>query len=438
MAWESPVGRQRLEAAFNDLMITMHHGDITMVPAGVAELQDYIQECCRRIEEDSDGHQSPKHVAVVVNSDQDFSEKLDFTRQSTWKIIVGGNQLSRGFTVEGLTTTWFARAPRATDTLTQMARWFGFRPGYRDLVRLFLPDTVKIGQKKESIYEAFCAAAREEEEFRSELRKYSTFNEDEDPIRPRDVVPLVYNFLGWMTPAAKNKMQWAVVDRKGDTRFSPKVMSQDSQDLARSWPHWANFLAHAESQVHDEQGRTWYCGLVEVSDVSQLLGSIQWQPGFESTIASHAKHFEYLTKEGDLQDFALLLPQLLTAEQSFDFPGLGIRSYSWRKRVGVEGRHKFGEYSEPSQYKHAQSFADLEAPNWLAECVEANECRGAILAYPIPDSEKVLASPKKVRDKFIAEHGVAQDFTVGLQFFTPKAANAKWNAIAFKARTSNQ
>lgn len=438
IAWKSDHGRELLLGAFTDLQVTMDADDPSMKPADIEELSGYIEECCRRIEEDVDGHRSPKNVAVVVNSDQEFSERLDFNRQSTWKIVVGGNQLSRGFTVEGLTTTWFTRTPRATDTLTQMARWFGYRPGYRDLVRLFLPDVVKIGQKEESLYEAFCAAAREEEEFRSELRKYATFNENETPIRPRDVVPLVYNFLGWMKPAAKNKMHWAIVDRKGDSRFSPKVMSQAAEDLAESWPYWATFLAKAESLLHDEEGRAWFSGVVDVEDVSTLLGNIRWQSGFEATIASHFKHFEYLEKESQLQDFALFLPQLLQDSQTFMFPEVGKRSYSWRKRAGVEGRTKFGEFSEPTQYQLAQNFANLSGPSWIVGHIQPNATRGAILAYPIPDSERVLAAPKKERDKFIAEHGTAQDFTVGLQFFTPTAASAKWNAIAFKVRTGNE
>ncbi len=55
-------------------------------------------------------------------------------------IAVGGNKLSRGLTLEGLSTSYFLRASRFYDTLLQMGRWFGYRPGYVDLCRLFTTD----------------------------------------------------------------------------------------------------------------------------------------------------------------------------------------------------------------------------------------------------------------------------------------------------------
>jgi hypothetical protein len=52
-------------------------------------------------------------------------------------IAIGGNKLSRGLTLEGLTISYFLRASKMYDTLMQMGRWFGYRPGYLDLCRLF-------------------------------------------------------------------------------------------------------------------------------------------------------------------------------------------------------------------------------------------------------------------------------------------------------------
>ena len=79
---------------------------------------------------------------IIVNGDSDkYFEQLglDFDRTPhVWKILVGGTKLSRGFTIEGLTTTYYRRTTQQADTLMQMGRWFGFRPGYRDLVRLYI------------------------------------------------------------------------------------------------------------------------------------------------------------------------------------------------------------------------------------------------------------------------------------------------------------
>lgn len=55
-------------------------------------------------------------------------------------IAIGGDKLSRGLTLEGLTVSYFTRESKMYDTLMQMGRWFGFRTGYADLCRLYVHD----------------------------------------------------------------------------------------------------------------------------------------------------------------------------------------------------------------------------------------------------------------------------------------------------------
>jgi hypothetical protein len=52
-------------------------------------------------------------------------------------IAIGGDKLSRGLTLEGLSVSYYLRASKMYDTLMQMGRWFGYRPGYLDLCRLY-------------------------------------------------------------------------------------------------------------------------------------------------------------------------------------------------------------------------------------------------------------------------------------------------------------
>lgn len=59
-------------------------------------------------------------------------------------IAIGGDKLARGLTLEGLCTSYFLRASRMYDTLMQMGRWFGYRPSYFDLCRLYTsPDLIR-------------------------------------------------------------------------------------------------------------------------------------------------------------------------------------------------------------------------------------------------------------------------------------------------------
>lgn len=52
-------------------------------------------------------------------------------------IAVGGDKLSRGLTLEGLSVSYFLRASRMYDTLMQMGRWFGYKGKYIDVCRLY-------------------------------------------------------------------------------------------------------------------------------------------------------------------------------------------------------------------------------------------------------------------------------------------------------------
>ena len=57
-------------------------------------------------------------------------------------IAVGGDKLSRGLTLEGLSISYFIRTTKMYDTLMQMGRWFGYRPRYADLCRLYTSPTL--------------------------------------------------------------------------------------------------------------------------------------------------------------------------------------------------------------------------------------------------------------------------------------------------------
>jgi hypothetical protein len=65
-------------------------------------------------------------------------DNLDYSVKSARYVAIGGLSLSRGITLEGLTVSYFLRSSKMYDTLMQMGRWFGYRPRYEDLVRVWL------------------------------------------------------------------------------------------------------------------------------------------------------------------------------------------------------------------------------------------------------------------------------------------------------------
>ena len=101
--------------------------------------------------------------AVVV--DNSFSRKrLVYDDENPLPVIViGGNTLSRGLTLEGLVSSFFVRSAGTYDALLQMGRWFGYRRGYEDLPRMWVTSNLK---------SRFRFLAGVEEQIREEIRRY--------------------------------------------------------------------------------------------------------------------------------------------------------------------------------------------------------------------------------------------------------------------------
>lgn len=95
------------------------------------------------------------------------AEKLDYApykANGLSAIVVGGHKLSRGLTLQGLTVSYFTRNSKTYDTLMQMCRWFGYRPGYEDLCRVFITS---------ESYEWYAFISNAIDELYSELNKMS-------------------------------------------------------------------------------------------------------------------------------------------------------------------------------------------------------------------------------------------------------------------------
>jgi hypothetical protein len=75
----------------------------------------------------------------VFRVNGDSSDALTYSRnpKGIHVIAVGGDKLSRGLTLEGLSVSYFLRTSNMFDTLMQMGRWFGYRPRYGDLCRVY-------------------------------------------------------------------------------------------------------------------------------------------------------------------------------------------------------------------------------------------------------------------------------------------------------------
>lgn len=112
-------------------------------------------------------------------------------------IAIGGDKLSRGLTLEGLSVSYYLRASRMYDTLMQMGRWFGYRAGYLDLCRLFT---------SRELNQWFCHITHASEELREEF----DFMSNVAGSTPRDYALRVRTHPGVLQISASNKIRRAV------------------------------------------------------------------------------------------------------------------------------------------------------------------------------------------------------------------------------------
>ena len=140
-------------------------------------------------------------VKVYNSSPNKQGEDDDFTDDvPSRQIAVGGDLLSRGLTLEGLVVSYFHRSVGAADTMMQMARWFGYRDGFRDLCRLW------ISEKTASDYRFVQAAITELRDDLSQMQR--------NKMIPRDFGLAVQQHPESLLITARNKSKSAVADVK--------------------------------------------------------------------------------------------------------------------------------------------------------------------------------------------------------------------------------
>lgn len=204
---------QELKRLFeHDLLPVMkldHYSDGAPCPADYSELHPFINVAYEEIIKNL----PPSKTSPILQVDTYGGDTPDFETGKVWKVLVGGAKLSRGYTVEGLTISYFRRRAGGADTLMQTGRWFGFRKGYQDLVRLYAPP---------SLVDMFEAAMHDENVFRDNIRAYKALDDNERPeLTPMQLAPLVQQSLPELKPTSSSKMFNAVLRK---TASAPEVV----------------------------------------------------------------------------------------------------------------------------------------------------------------------------------------------------------------------
>ncbi len=367
----SSSSSHRLNALFdNDVLpVALAVGCGVPIPSTFEELLPYMPETIARI----GGTTNP---VIVVNSDKDINqEDLDFDKGSVWRILVGGNKLARGFTVEGLTVSYYRRLTKQADTMMQMGRWFGFRKNYRDLVRLYIT---------RELYEGFEAIVRDEEYFRNELRRYAKPIDGESQITPKQIPPLVAQHLPWLKPAAANKMYNAVLieRRSPGLRVEPRAYSIDASFIESNVRAFSPVLATA-GEVRDFGSYKARIHIVSHRQMVHVLSSLAWSdPDYFEPDLCWIRGLS-LTQ---VDDWVVIFPQHVRQDERRGLIlGRGPLSLFRRKQLRPG---YFSVISEPRHHPAARRIAGIDAQADSPAAAElASPKRGAILVYPVIDKD---------------------------------------------------
>ncbi|MBW2662972.1 MAG: Z1 domain-containing protein [Deltaproteobacteria bacterium] len=136
---------------------------------------------------------APVKIIEINSQSSDTLDYENYKKDGLNIIAVGGFSLSRGLTLEGLSVSYFLRNSIMYDTLMQMGRWFGYRPGYEDLCRVFMP----------SLAAGWYAHISEAtEELKAELRQMELAN-----LTPKDFGLKVRSHPDSLIVTARNKMR---------------------------------------------------------------------------------------------------------------------------------------------------------------------------------------------------------------------------------------
>ncbi|MEB8337892.1 Z1 domain-containing protein [Streptomyces endophyticus] len=393
-----PVGQARLRKLYDTdfAQVSDARADGVPTPASFDELRPHISRARQLINKG----ESP---VIVVNGDKesDYAKTdLDFDRTPhVWKILVGGTKLSRGFTVEGLTVTYYRRKTQQADTLMQMGRWFGFREGYRDLVRLYIgreettrPATATRPAATVDLYEAFEAICRDEEDFRTELSRYATLVDGHPQVTPSQIPPLVSQHLPWIKPSARNKMFNAelVEVRTPGVWEEPVAYPEEPEALQHNVECWApvlDVLADTPVPLSVEDGRPFIArvGTMPHADLLSVLCELRW-----SAPERFSPHLEFLLEAGresaSIDDWFVIAP-MQTSVRRREARILGRGPFTLAHRTRRRGP-LFGGIREPHHVAAAMRLAG--AANLTGNAIIEENIRprrGALVLYPVVESE---------------------------------------------------
>lgn len=245
-------------------------------------------------------------------------------------IAVGGYSLSRGLTLEGLMVSYFLRNSMMYDTLMQMGRWFGYRPEYDDLCRVWMPE------EAEGWYAHVAEAI---EELREELRRMEAAG-----ATPEEFGLRVRSHPTALIVTARNKMgsgeKVVVKIGLGNNFVETAILKRDAASLEANRAavrRLAESLAATGNppvnSVKVPGGLL--LGGAPVKPILNFLSEFQNHPGSMLTESEPVKRYIEDRAEAELAAWDVLFAGIKDVENSLTDTSLGISINCQRRTAGT-------------------------------------------------------------------------------------------------------
>ncbi|NDQ55751.1 MAG: Z1 domain-containing protein [Acidipila sp.] len=290
----------------------------------------------------------PIRVIVLNSASPDV---LDYEAEPNLKaVLIGGNRLSRGLTIEGLLVSYYVRKVGAFDTLLQMGRWFGYRENYVDLTRLWTTS---------ELAELFSDVALAEEELRREAERY-----ERERITPTDF-GLKIRAHPVMLVTAENKMGAA---RQISQNYSGRLLQtttfrlEDLPWLRRNLTVTSAFLHGLGAPASLEKGRFIWSG-VDWQAVDEFLSQYSVDP--RSSFMDMASIRQYIAEQVRQDELVNWTVAVVGQEaRTLDTENLGIVQYgsvNTISRTRLRDRpHSVGVLTNPATINNSPRSGDEE------------------------------------------------------------------------------
>lgn len=251
-----------------DELRTMWFDDFAPTSQAVRHLHPDLASGCHEVSwADVESHlveASQKIQVRVINGAA--KDALDYWDQPDGlsAIAIGGDKLSRGLTLEGLSVSYYLRASRMYDTLLQMGRWFGYRPGYVDLCRLYTTDELR------DFYTHITMATAE---LRQEFDLMAATG-----MTPRDFGLRVRSHPAGLAITAANKMRNGTPMAVSYSESISETISFERAANKANYDRLSGFITALGAPGHDElRHRVWRD--VPGERVAELLEDLRVHPG---------------------------------------------------------------------------------------------------------------------------------------------------------------